>query len=296
MREITREHFKKILTQICNKETTADALRWDSKLPLWGHCAAVSLLAQNLYGGELMRASLKGTPFEFMGSHYWNKFLDGAEEDFTAPQFGNTYPELKDAATCTREYVLFDPKTGAPREIMSRYKLLCYRLAKSLDPGVDILKNWIYEAGFKAALDSPCQKMKFGCAVIHGNEVKAVTSNGTIAPLAHLCEPTCIRFNIQSRTDSLMGACGHAEEYALQKARDLRLPLKECTFAVIGLYPNGLPWLDRSPEFTCLLCARQLYMAGVGSLFFPVRTGWVRQSAEDAVTSALAYERGEREV
>src|SRR3989344_6887141 len=132
MREVPKNQFRKILPQICDRETTADALRWDSKLPLWGHCAAVSLLAQNLYGGELMRADLEGTPFAFMGSHYWNKFPDGTEDDFTASQFGDTYLELKDGGVRTREYVLFVPKTGAPREIISSYKLLAYRLASAL--------------------------------------------------------------------------------------------------------------------------------------------------------------------
>ena len=52
----TVEQFKQLLPSICDKETTQDAEHWTAENPLCGHCAVVSLVAQNLFGGELLRA------------------------------------------------------------------------------------------------------------------------------------------------------------------------------------------------------------------------------------------------
>lgn len=73
MQEITPNTFKELLPTICNRETSQDPAGWTPENPLWGHCAVVCLAAQNLFGGELLRASLTEVPgFEHMRSHYWN--------------------------------------------------------------------------------------------------------------------------------------------------------------------------------------------------------------------------------
>src|SRR3989344_4776340 len=89
---VTRERFKEILPYICDEETSSDPVGWRKENSLWGQCAVVSLLAQNVFGGELRRASLSGTPFAEMHSHYWNVFPDKTMEDFTADQFKESYP------------------------------------------------------------------------------------------------------------------------------------------------------------------------------------------------------------
>jgi hypothetical protein len=64
-----------------------------------------------------------------MGSHYWNVLPGGIEIDFTLPQFSGRRPALVGEAR-TREYVLYDPQTGVPREIMVRYTVLTQRLVE----------------------------------------------------------------------------------------------------------------------------------------------------------------------
>ena len=58
--KITPEQFRAILPEICDSETSQSPQGWKPTNPLWGHCAVVSLIAQNLFGGELLRASLDG--------------------------------------------------------------------------------------------------------------------------------------------------------------------------------------------------------------------------------------------
>ena len=110
---LTVGSFESILPRICDKNTSSDPDNWTSENPLWGHCAVVSLVAQNIFGGELFRASLENTEFAAMRSHYWNTFGMTllTEWDFTAPQFRGRKPALI-AAKTTRSYILYDPKTG----------------------------------------------------------------------------------------------------------------------------------------------------------------------------------------
>lgn len=124
---ISPEEFCAVLCKICDQETSADAKSWSKKNPLHAHCAVVSLLAQDIFGGNLLRASLEEFPeFAHMSSHYWNVLPNGSEIDFTAPQFFGRRPELSGEPR-TRSSVLYDLKTGEPREIMARYKLLACR-------------------------------------------------------------------------------------------------------------------------------------------------------------------------
>lgn len=290
MIELTPEQFRKILPTICDRETSQDAENWNSDNPLWGHCAVVSLVAQNLFGGELMRASLAGTPYESAGSHYWNRLPDGTFEDFTAGQF-DAYPDLKEAVVRTRDYVLFDPKTGKPREIMSRYKLLAFRLAHAVCGSNPLFYDEIYRKCFFAALDSPCQKMKFGCVIVYNGEVVYSGCNKFIEGLRSLCEPKCVRLAIPSRTESMLGACGHAEE-GMWEVIHKGIPIHECDLYVAGLYANGLPWMKSEAEhtcYTCLRCAVQMNYARIRSIYVPVVNQWRRMTTEEALKTAVLY-------
>lgn len=108
------------LPLICTDETTQDQAGWTKENPLWGHCAVVALLAQDLFGGELLRASLDGTPFTSVRSHYWNRLPNGIEVDFTNPQFGDNPPVGLQAETRTREYLLSNPNTRSRYEILKK--------------------------------------------------------------------------------------------------------------------------------------------------------------------------------
>lgn len=289
---ITPEQFKKILPSICDKETSQDPDGWTPDNPLWGHCAVVSLVAQNLFGGELLRASLVGVKgFEHMRSHYWNRLADGTFEDFTKSQFGESYPTGLKAEVRDRVYVLSFPET------MKRYKLLAYRLAKVLGGNSSIFEDAIYQKCFYAALDSPCQKMKFGCVLVRNGEEVGVYNNHFIEPLLFLCEPECIRLSLPSRVESMLGACGHAEEFAIWEAVRLGVPLHECDLYVAGIYPNGLSWLkEEAPDHTCLRCAVQMYYANLSNIFVPFVDRWVSLSSQEAVSRSIAYALGKKKV
>jgi len=203
----TTERLEELLPSICDKETSQDPENWTPENPLWGHCAIISLVAQNLFGGDLLRGSLAEVPgFEHMRSHYWNRLANETIKDFTKSQFGDFYPEDLKSETRKRSYVLSYPETA------KRYKLLAWRLAKKISGNNQIFNDEIYKKCFYAALDSACQKMWFGCVIVHNKDVVYEGCNKTIESLKPLCEPTCIRFSITSRTESMIGACGHAEE------------------------------------------------------------------------------------
>jgi len=116
--EITPEKFKETLLKICTKETSSSPDTWSTENPLLGHCAVVTLLAQDLFGGEILRGSLDNTPFAYMRSHYWNKLPDGTEIDFTKDQFQSNSPQNLKSEPRTREYLLSNAET------LKRYTLL----------------------------------------------------------------------------------------------------------------------------------------------------------------------------
>ena len=124
------DEFRAYLLEVCDAATSSDPENWTPENPLYAHCANVALCAQDVFGGSLLRASLEPYPeFAHMRSHYWSLLPDGSEKDFSDPQLCGRRPALIGEIK-TREYVLYDPKTGQPREIMLRYKLLASRLTK----------------------------------------------------------------------------------------------------------------------------------------------------------------------
>lgn len=289
--QITQEKFKEILPLICDKETSQDPNGWSEKNPLWGHCAVVSLVAQNLFGGELLRASLTEVPgFEHMRSHYWNKLADGSTNDFTKPQFGNNYPTGLKAEVRERSYVLSYPETA------KRYKLLSFRLAKILNGNNPIFDDPIYQKCFYAALDSPCQKLRFGCVITHNSEIVWSGQNKTIGPLKSFCDPTCIRLSIQSRTESMIGSCGHAEELGLWEVARMGIPLNECELYVAGINMQGMPLFKKEAGHTCLRCSVQMYNAGIKMVYGPMKEGWVMVTGEEAVKTAKLFATKEKTV
>ncbi len=296
---ITIEKFKEILPSICAAETSADPDHCTPDNPLWGHCANVSLIAQNIFGGELLRASLKDTPFAKASSHYWNRLADGTEIDFTKDQFGGWDPSKLETIIRTRNYVLYDPETKKPREIMKRYKLLAWRLAKAMNPENALFDDAVYRVCFDAALDSTCQKFWVGTVVKdvkYNGGIIYISSNETIAPLKSFCDPKCIRLSIQSRTESMIGACGHSEELAIWEMVRRKIPLSECEFYVAGFSPNFMPYNKKYPEFTCLRCAVQIYNSGVKTVYVSFDGKWVGLTAEECVKQAVAYATKEKTV
>lgn len=249
----------------------------------------MSAIAQNLFGGALLRASLEGTEFVAGRSHYINKLSDGMEKDFTRGQFGERYPNFLTFEPRTREYLLSYSETAI------RYKLLAWRMAKVLSADNPLFLDPIYQKCFYNALDSKCQKMKFGCVITHGDKVVYQGCNRTIEPLKSLCDPTCIRFSITSRTESMLGACGHAEE-GMWEVIHRGIPIHECELYVAGLHANNLPWLKKQAEHTCLRCSVQMHNAKIKQVYVPVIDRWQGITTEQALQTALVYATKEKKV
>lgn len=251
----------------------------------------VSLVAQNLFGGDLVRAALNKIPgFEDINSHYWNRFPDGTTRDFTYAQFGKRCLQHPQGEVRQRSYVLSYPET------LKCFKLLSFRLAKTMSGDNLLFSDQIYQECFYSALDSPCQKMKFGCVITRNGQIVYSGANNTIEPLKSICEPTCIRLSIQSRTESMLGACGHAEELGLWKMANNGTPLHECELYVAGLHANCLPWFKQVAEHSCLRCAVQMCLAKISRIHVPVIDHWEWLTPETAVETARRYALGEKKV
>lgn len=290
MKAITPDEFAELLPQVCDWATTSDYTGWMPENPLWGHCAVASLVAQDLFGWGLLRASLLEVPeFAAMRSHYKNFFSSGAR-DFTAPQFGERYPENLEWVARARADVL----SPAYPQTLQRYKLIAFRIAREIAEGNALFDDLFYAQCFGAAMESTCQKMRFGCVITHNGEVVYTGCNKTIEPLKSMCDPNCMRFSITSRTESMLGACGHAEEGMWEVVRQ-GIPLNECELYIAGF--NGIiPWLKTEPVHTCLRCAVQMYNARLKRIYVPVVDRWVGISSEEALESARAYATQEKKV
>ena len=103
-------NFKKIVPTICDADTCATPEDWKKENPIMGHCAIVSVLAQELFGGIIVRVSLQDTPYEKFKSHYLN-IINGKEHDFTLSQFKSNPYLNKEKIEKNREYILSNPNT-----------------------------------------------------------------------------------------------------------------------------------------------------------------------------------------
>lgn len=124
---MTPEGLRELLPSICDRETAYNPESWSRDNPLGGHCTVVSLLVQDLWGGELLRASLRGTEFAGMRWHYWNRLPDGREIDLTGSQFNDNYPKDLKPVVRLRSRVMSFP------EVKRRYAALLQRLARRRD-------------------------------------------------------------------------------------------------------------------------------------------------------------------
>jgi hypothetical protein len=104
MRYQTVDELADGLARAWTKSTSADPERWSRQNPALGQCAVTALVVQDLFGGDLLRAHVRGV------SHYWNRLPSGEEIDLTRQQFGDIagFPrgELK-----ARSFVLSFPDT-----------------------------------------------------------------------------------------------------------------------------------------------------------------------------------------
>lgn len=168
----------------------------------------------------------------------------------------------------------------------------------------------IYDSCIRAAEASDCSKMKFGAVLVpshpHSSGLGCLAScNRRMPPLAYLCEETCIRMTMQSRTDGLIGACAHAEEQVLWAAKSLGYDLRDAALYVGGFDPRSLGKAWRSTRrWTCLRCAIAMWHSGIAKVMVPVtapdtHNGWqwegilIPDAMRDAVDFAMGKATGE---
>ncbi len=48
------QEFNNLIPDICSQETSSHPELWNKENPTQGHCAIVSVLAQELFGGEIV--------------------------------------------------------------------------------------------------------------------------------------------------------------------------------------------------------------------------------------------------
>ena len=115
----------------CKKDTSADPDNWTVGNPTWGHCVMIAVLTQELYGGDIWRASLLHIPqFARMRSHYGNRLPTGVHLDLTAPQFGEEYPLGLEPKRSSRTYVLGTPATLARYAVFhERFERLAFQIS-----------------------------------------------------------------------------------------------------------------------------------------------------------------------
>lgn len=134
--KISVAELEKILPKICGRETSSNPAGWQPENPLHGHCAVVSLLAQDLFGGELLRIPLDGTAFAEMRSHYYNRLPSGDAYDFTRAQFGDRIPYHLMVMNETREraYLLSNAETAKRYELLRKKFLILLGAEKEVAP------------------------------------------------------------------------------------------------------------------------------------------------------------------
>lgn len=284
---ITVGKFEKILPLVCAKDTSSSGDTWNVENPLWGHCAVASLVAQNLFGGKILRASLENTPFASMRSHYVNQLPDGTIIDFTTEQFGKTYPVLQFEER-GRSYLLSHAETK------KRYKELALRFARDVFCENPLLNDPLYKECFFEALESGCQKLWVGVILMHNGRIVSRGNNHPVPELAHLCQSSCIRFGIQSRTESMIGACGHAEEFAIWSAIHSGINPRECDIYVALIGTDGLPRFRKEAANTCLRCAMLMHFAGIKNIYVDVKDRWEKIENGKEIQHALNYALGEK--
>jgi deoxycytidylate deaminase len=160
-----------------------------------------------------------------------------------------------------------------------------------------LFQDKLYRQCISNAVLSPCPKAGFGALIVYDGIIASESYNhNTIPEIASQCNLTCIRLNIQSRTESMLGSCSHAEEVAIDDARKKGIPLDKSDIYIAGIKADGLPWIKEDANHSCIRCAQQMYRAGIKNIYIPVKDKWEKISTSDAVKTAQAFALKDRKV
>jgi len=115
--------LKAALIKAAASDTSADPDNWTDKNPLWGHCAIAALIAQEYFGGGVVRHDLSTVPeLAYLRSHYTNSLPNGDLLDITSEQFMLPLPKNLSAEIRSRSKILSHEDTKR------RYSLLKQRV------------------------------------------------------------------------------------------------------------------------------------------------------------------------
>lgn len=153
----------------------------------------------------------------------------------------------------------------------------------------------IFQECVTLAKESDCKKLGFGAVLYDRGQEKIIArcSNSVMNPFEHICEPECIRNRIPSRTQSMIGACAHAEEQCLWIGAAIGLDLSTCEIYVQGINNETGELLDKTHEtFTCIRCATQMYLAKLRAINIWFEDAWHPIPPNIAMIQSYEYASG----
>ena len=162
-----------------------------------------------------------------------------------------------------------------------------------------ITPNEIYRLCLIEARRTDCSIMGFGCVAINADgTLLGIGHNARHQSLAKFCEDKCIRRSIPSRTQSMLGACRHAEENVIFELIRQGYVMKEVDLYIAGVRSDGEPYKKMNDEFTCLRCAVLMENAQVRSInvWNSTLLIWTKIKPFDAVQMAMGYALQQKEV
>jgi len=149
----------------------------------------------------------------------------------------------------------------------------------------------IYKKCIDLAKQSPCQKRGFGCVGwIPFEGFVAETYNKPLDATKHICEPECIRMSIRSGSDSMIGACVHAEEHAIWKAIHNGHDPADLELYVAGVTkPENEHLIKSDPHFYCIRCATLMLLFEVRGVYVYVNGKWEFLTSEEAYETSKQF-------
>ena len=142
------------------------------------------------------------------------------------------------------------------------------------------------------ARKSPCKKLGFGAILWRHGTIIGVEHNRPFPETEFVCTPECIRNSIQSRTQSMIGACAHAEERLIFSVS--REQTNDAEIFVAGVKLDGTPLEKARADFSCIRCATAMLHAGIRGVWVFVDGDWEFVPTEAAYQTALEYALGKR--
>jgi len=146
----------------------------------------------------------------------------------------------------------------------------------------------IYEICLDLAKSSPCQKRGFGCVLTNGIDIISQSNNHDIDTISNLCKPRCIRFDMSSGSDSMIGDCGHAEEHTIWECIKKTGSAVGTELWVLGVSKPQKEVLENT-KFYCVRCSTLMRYAKVSGVHIHYNNEWHWVTTSEAYATSLEY-------